>query len=312
MEIVCLIKDSVNDNALKELTDDVIEECTKQSKKNNLRNCIGAELDINPVDYHIDDPNFDVERFYEGSSFWVGYVPIGTKIVYGRFYCPRFKTSTNRGCYYYVDDDSYIYDFFKLIKESEIEDEFDIIWLAHSFIKKLFDKKIDAKTRYEMHKLIYKDEELLFRPLKEHGIKDFYHNGSAMCSEIALVAENLLSSLGLEIMYLEDKGHAYNIYRYYNEEEKKDELYILDYAKWVNCYNAEYKYIGSAPFIGEIEDANDDTVDEIVNEGKRIKVDDYYLLSINGTLFEVKCEEKREYGTDFALAPEKKLILKYN
>ena len=61
--------------------------------------------------------------------------------------------------------------------------------MASSFIyKKLFDKKIDAKTRKDVNKLIYKDENLFFRPSKEHSIKDFYHNGSEMCSEIAMVA----------------------------------------------------------------------------------------------------------------------------
>lgn len=310
MDNVQMIKNCENDEQLRELAKNAIEVYSKQAKRENAKNYIGVNLDINPINYHLDDPNFKVERYYEGVNFWAGYIPLGTKVVYGRFYNNEFKTSTHKGFYYYVDDDSYIYEFFKFIKEKDVDDEMDIIWLVHSFIKKFLSKNINPTSRYDINKLIYKNEDLFFRPVKEHSIKDFYHNGSAMCSEIALIAENLLSVLGLEVLYLEDKEHAYNIYAYHNKAEKKTDIYLLDYSKWVECYDFNHKFIGTAPYIGEIEGATPKLVDEMINEGKRITLPEYYLLSINGFLYEVKNGEKREYGTDFAIEPEKALILK--
>lgn len=307
MDNVLMIKECQNDEELKELANEAIDVYTKQAKKENSENYIGTNLDINPLNYHLNEPNFEFEDLYEGVSFWNGYIPLGTKMVYGRFYDEKYKTSSHKGCYYYLDDDDYIFEFFKYIKDLEIEDDYDIVIAVHSFIEKKFAKYFEPKERGEIHKLIYRSDGLFLRPIKEHSIKDFYYNGSAMCSEIAAVAENLLSSLGLEVMYFSDKEHAFNLYVSHDKDDPY--MYILDFSNWVECYDVNYKLIGKTPFFGKIVDGNQELVDKMVNEGKRIELDDYYLYRINGRLFEIKNGRKRNYGTDFALQEENKLIL---
>ena len=308
MDIVEMIKQCKSDEELKQLATSAIKTFTEQAHKENTKgNYIGTELDINPINYHIDDPDFKVERYYDAIPIWNGYIPLGTKIVYGRNYIERFKTSSHGGCYYYVDDDSYIYEFFKYIKDMDIIDEYDIVIEAFNFIKDKLYKAFEPKSRDDINRLLLKDEDLYFRPVKEHGIKKFYGNGSALCSEISLLAENIISSLGLEIMYFMDREHVYNIYAYHREGET--EIYVLDFSDWVECYDVNYNLIGMAPYIKKIEGANKDTIDKIVNEGKRVDLPDYYLININDCTYEIIKKNKRNYGIDCAFEEEKTLVL---
>ena len=120
MDIVEQIKACKNDEELRELAKSAIEVFSKEAEKNNGEaEYVGTKLDINPLNYHIDDRDFEIEADYEARPFWVGYVPLGTKIVYGRLYNEKYRTSVHGGWYYYVDDDSYVYDFFKYIKVSK-------------------------------------------------------------------------------------------------------------------------------------------------------------------------------------------------
>lgn len=311
MDIVEMIKKCRDDDELKELVDEVIEVYTNMAKyENDDMDYIGTCLDINPINYHIDDPNFEIDRYYDCVNFWKGYIPLGTKIVYGRFYIPKYRTSSHKGCYYYVDDDNYIFDFFKMIKEEkDIDNVHDIIFLVFRFIEKKFVRYFNPKDRNVINKLIHKTDELYFRPVKEHSIKDFYGNGSAMCSEIALIAENLMSVLGYEIMYMEDKEHAYNIFVDHVDEKDVD-IYVLDFANWVECYDVNFNLIAKSPYIEKIDGGDNELIDQMVNHGKRIELDDYYLYSINDSIYEVRDGQKRSFGTDFALEEEKSILSK--
>jgi hypothetical protein len=308
MDIVEMIKQCKSDEELKQLAKSAIDTFTKQAyRENKDRKYIGTELDINPINYHLDDPNFVVERYYDAVPIWNGYIPLGTKIVYGRNYIDRFKTSSHGGCYYYVDDDSYVYEFFKYIKETDILDEYDIVIEAFNFINDKLIKMFEPKSRDDINRLILKSEDLYFRPVKEHSIKNFYENGSALCSEISLLAENLISALGLEIMYFMDKEHVYNIFVFHNDD--KTEINVLDFSNWVECYDINYNFVGKAPYIMEIKGADKNTIDAIVNEGKRIELPDYYLLLINDDTYEIIRNSKRNYGIDCAFEEAKTLVL---
>ncbi len=309
MNIYEMIKKCSNDEELRDLVDSCIEVYTKLAyKENNFSTYIGTKLDINPVNSHIDDKLFEFDKYYEAVNVWLGYVPLGMKIVYGRYYNEKYKTSSHKGSYYYLDDDSYIFDFFKYLKKQDISDEYDLIVCVDCFLKRMFDKPIDAKEREDINKLIYRDEDYFYRPCKEHSIKDFYNNGSAMCSEISIVAENLISVLGLEIISMQDKGHAYNIYVSHSKEGNG--IYILDFADWVGCYNFKFELINTFPFFKKIENCTSKDIDEIVNEGRRITMNDYYLYFINNETYEITTKKTRSYGVDFAIEEEKSLILK--
>ncbi len=108
-------------------------------------------------------------------------------------------------------------------------------------------------------------------------------------------------------MYFIDKEHVYNIYAHHNEGIT--EIYILDFADWVECYDINYNLIGMSPYIKEIVGADKKTLDEIVNEGKRIELPDYYLLNINDSTYEITKRNKRNYGIDCAFEEVKTLVL---
>lgn len=312
MDIISEIKKCKNDEELKELASAAIKCCTEEAKKYNKHDYIGPDLDVNPRDYHLGEPNFNGETFFEVLPYWDGYIPLGTKVVYGGFYDRKLKVSSNKGYYYYVDDDSYVYEFFKYIKEkgTEVKDDFDLVWLVHGFEKKLLNKNVNPKSRYEVGKLLYQSDDLLFRPTKEHSIKDFYHNGSSMCSEISLIAENLLSIFGLNVLYLINKNHAFNVFAYDNKETQKQEIYILDYSSPVNCYDFKFNLLGTSPFIGELENEDCSVVDKMLRDGKKFTFNNYFLQDINGVLYIIRTNEERTYCSDFSSEPSKSLILK--
>ena len=309
MDIYELIKKCSSLEELYELADSAIKFFTQRAYEENVpTNCIGTQIGINPISNHIGDKDFKFDKYYNAVNVWNGYVPLGMKIVYGRFFNEKYKTSSHKGAYYYLDDDSYVYEFFKYLKDKDIEDEYDLIIEVDHFIKKKFFPSFMSRDRNEINKLIYKDEDFFYKPVKEHSIKDFYGNGSAMCSEVSIVAENLLSVLGLEVISMQDRSHAYNIYVYHMDEET--EIYVLDYSDWVGCYDCNFNLVDTIPFLKKIENCTADDVDEIVNEGKRITLNDYYLYMINGKIYEVITKKKRDYGIDFGLKEEKTLILK--
>ncbi len=308
MDNYLMIKQCKSDEELEELARNAIDVYTKQAYRENAHsNYIGINLDINPTNFHLADKDFVSEYLFDEVTVWNGYLPLGMKIVYGGAYNKKYKTYTHGGCYYYLDDESYVLDFFKFIKNLEIEEEYDIIVAVHDYLKKLFGKQINARERSDINKLFYKTDYLFHRPVKEHSIKDFYGNGSALCTEYAAIGENLLSVMGLEVLYMYDKEHAYNIFAYSDQDKG---IYVVDFAKWVECYDTSFHLIDTYPYFEEIKDATSQDVDDIVNAGKRIVLDDYYLYSINGMLYKVITVKKREYGVDFDLEEKKPLILK--
>ncbi len=294
---------------IEELVTDVINTFTKVAyDENAFSDYFGTKLDINPISNHIGDISFQCDKYYEAVNVWNGFIPKGMKIVYGRFYDEKYKTSSHKGCYYYLDDESYIYEFFEFLKDKDISCDFDLIIEVDHFIKKKFLKIINSKDRNDVNKLMYKDDDFYLRPVKEHSIKDFYNNGSAMCSEISVVAENLLSCFGLEVICMQDKEHMYNIYASHEDDEA--DIYILDYSNWVGCYDHNFKLVNTMPFFKKIDNCTAHDIDMVVNEGKRISLQDYFLYSINGSIYEVVTKDVRDYGVDFALEEEKSLILK--
>lgn len=308
MDMVLEIKACKTLEELKELADEAVKFFTDEGRKYNPDfDYIGTKLDINPINYHLDDINFEIEADYEARPFWMGYVPNGTKIVYGRFANDKYRTSVHGGYYYYNDDDSYIYEFFKYIKDKEVESDYDIIVEVNSFLRKKLGKYFNPVDKEQLNKLLYKTDDLFFRPVKEHSIKDYYNNGSALCSEYALMAQNILSALGLEVMMFADYGHTYNIY--VEHEGEYSGIYVLDFSNWVEVVDINFNLIGVLPYYEKIEGADSDLIDKVVNEGKRIILPDYYFYFINGNMYKMVKNKNRDYGTDFGVSEDKKLIL---
>ena len=309
MGIYELIRDCKTDEDLEKLAQAAIKVATEEAMEANKNfGIIGPDIDINKLQYEISESGIDVKRYYTAVNAWNGYLPRGIKIVYGGQYDDHFKSYTNGGHYYYLDDESYILKFYKYIRELKIENEYDIILAAHYFMRELFksDYVLSAKDRREINKAIYQPNGLLFSPIKEHSIKDFYGNGSAECTEYSSIGVNLLSSVGFNALYLQDKGHAYNIVVYGN----LNKIFIVDFANWVEYYDKDFHIVDTLPFYREIEGATVEDLDKMANEGKRIEMKDYYYCEIGGKPFEIVSKKTRDYGIDYSNVEDKPTIIK--
>ena len=334
MEVIERIHNCKDNEQLYWLTRKLIKEAMNRAKgANKYRGLIGTKSEINRKECDFNPEH--KERISYSVPFWSGYIPLKTKIVYGLAYGKAFNFDSNCGYYYYVDDDSYIYDFIKLIKEWEIEDTFDIITLINGFTKRLFEKLVDPQRRMQMHKLLLKEDYVFFEPIKEHSIKDFYYNGSAQCTEYALIANNLLNVLGIPTYYCLDKTHAFNVMFLENEKDDYDG-YLLDYSESIPVYNVKNEYVGKYPFYEKIETEkkkvlyinNEDYIEikydktqkeieeeenffeDFVNNGKRIKTHDFFAIIINNRMFKAPTSDRREYGVECNNVEDKKILVK--
>ena len=302
MDIVEEIKKCETDEELRELSQEAIDVFTKKAQEENLcTEYLGDDIGI--------FPKFVVgEETYDSNNVWNGYIPKGVRVSYARYKADGQQQFTNLGYYYYMDDDDYVYEFFKLIHDEEdIDDENDIIMVAQSFIEDKFSKTIDPTSRQVMHMLFRKADNTFCKPFHEHKFSDFYHNGSAMCTEKAILAQNLLSLLGMEVIYINDFNHSYNIYVPTEEFEKDHKAYVLDFGNYVPCYDIKFDYLCRIPFYGAICDF-DKRAEDIFCGRQRVQFPNYVIVKTKYKTLAKKMGEDRDYGVDYIPFEEKKII----
>ena len=212
---------------LKTMTDEDIEKylsyaisnLEKISKLNNNDNdVIGYDVSYNPTDYNLLDTQpkeaFDVDSV----NIYSGYVPKNTRVVYAL--ATDLKGNgifSNEGRYYIVDDDSYIYEFCKYVREYSLDTEGDLFQCISLFLKEYLGG-IMNRSRDQMFQMILKSNMLYCEPINEHKLSSFKHEGNAMCSEYAIMANNILSVFGFDSYVImgdikqngEVGGHAFN------------------------------------------------------------------------------------------------------
>lgn len=298
-EILELLNNCKTEEDLKKFFKESVDYYTEQSKElNNDSDTIGALVGINPY-----EDAFNENDYVFSVNSWSGYIPKNMRIVYGS-YCDKYNRCYTKGSYYYLDDDSYIYEFIKYIKGKKIENVDDMVLLVHKFLRKFLDKNIDYPSRDDIHQLIYKNDESFFEPVKEHSIRDFYHNGSAMCTEYSVMACNILTIFEVEAMVIFDKKHAYNLII-----DDNDKGCVLDYSDIVLLKDLKGYRLGSIPFYEEIEDFDRDMLYRIIKQQEKVKFADYVGICINGSIFKKYNGIVREYGADVEIDISKKLII---
>ena len=94
----------------------------KSKKENGNIDIIGYDIGYNPEIYDIKKPGKlpPVRTIY----IYDGYVPKNTRYVYGITPEVFNNSYSNVGCYYYVDDDSYILDFCKYVRDKDVQNEY--------------------------------------------------------------------------------------------------------------------------------------------------------------------------------------------
>ena len=288
MDIVKLIQKTKSEKVLNLIAKYAIKKAAKKAKKDNEpTSFIGTGSDIN-INADLVNPVYYVYDCFHG------YIPKNTKIVYATFFNLFNTTYSNNGYYYFLDDESYILDFFHYIKDKEIKSDYDVIVALKGFLDDYFNITFGDVTRERLHHLLYESDDRLYAPLKEHSITDFKGNGSALCSEYTVLAQNILSVLGFDVYYMMSTSHAYNVLVYDTEKESK--AAILDFASGVDVYDHNYNEKKPHPFIEDIPEMDDNVRGFFKTAGKNVTLKDYYIVYINGTVFRVYTDLKRSYA----------------
>ncbi len=307
MEPIERIKHCRNSEKLSLITRELIRKAEKNVMKiNRCRGLIGTKLDINQKEFNLGEVQKDKDEF--GVYNWNGFIPKDTKIVYGVDINPQFDSISHGGFYYYADDYSYIYEFIELMKKYKIYEFDEIIVAINDFIKLMFDDGFERRSKWELDKLFFKNDFQYFEPTKEHSIRNYYRKGSAECSELALIANNILSVLGIPVTYCLNEDHAFNIVYKLNEHNDYDG-FILDYSHAVSLYNINLEYIGCLPFFRKIE-GGEKEIFEMLHNGKKLHFYNYDAIRFN-SVFELDRNEERTYCVYYD-PPEgkKKIIIK--
>ena len=224
------------------------------------------------------------------------------KITYGIAYDERGLIS-NDGKYYYVDDDSYIYDFCRYIKSKDVIDEYHLFDYILKFIRNYYGIIRNTNVREDMHQMICKEDRVYLDPVNMHRLSDFYKKGNAVCTEIALMAENILSIFGFNTYYVvgnikigdeKDEFHAYNLIKYIEKDSKEERNGIIDFASYTDVYDINYNKVGEKPYIVFFDEINKEFLNNLISEKESITYEDYDFLALD-SLIEMKYNRDREY-----------------
>ena len=296
--IIKVIKRIRNEDILNKYIEYRINKLSKESIEYNIKNdTIGSIIGINSYENKVEDKFLTIDTY-------IDYIPKGKRIVYGAF-TDSICRLYNKGYYYYLDDDQYIYDFVKYIKNIDINIDTinDLVIIIYDFLTSYLYKSIDPIDREVLHQLILENSTSYFKPIKEHSIRDFYGNGSAKCTEYSIMGQNILSFMNIESYLMFDTEHAYNII-YYNNM-----YYLIDFSNTIGLFDFDFKFIREFPFFVDLYGFDDSKFQELVDRKSTLILDNFNYIYIGSKLFEVYDNKKRNYSCGGKLIEEEKISL---
>lgn len=307
-----------NNEDLKNYVSLSIKELEDNSKKLNAKvDTIGYVLDYNPSAFNLNDKDNNDELKIDVECLYNGYIPKGTRMVYGMIYNKK-KIAKNGGLYYYINDDSYILDFCRFIREKEVYNEYELFSYILEFIKDYFGW-IEILPRDEMFNMFYKNSTTFYNPINEHYYSDFKRKGNALCSEISIMAQNILSFfefnsfiiIGYQETEKEDKNglkkvedgenHAYNLLSFNDSETGELTEILIDFANWVPVLNTMLKRIGCAPYIAYLNDGIEQAVQTICSDRNKISCEEYSYMKLKNEVLEIVSKRIRNYSIDIVI-----------
>lgn len=302
---------------LKEMSDEEIEKYLSYeiynleniSKENNCYGLIGYNIHFNPGEINILDK--DKNPFIEEVKFHTGYVPKGTKVVFG---CNTGDNGMafNGGMYYVVDNEEYVYEFCKLIKEADVRSSEELLEFILIYLNDYFGEN-GNQTREEMFQLIMKADCTYYDSIKGHKLSDFKGKGNAVCTEYAITANNILTVFGfdstivlgqLKIGNDDVQDHAFNIVSYTDSEYNRIDM-LVDFAESSNVYDFNYNKIGDVPYIIDLVDLDDDFAEKFYYKEEHLHFADYYFVYGDNTFLSLKTNNIRDYSVGSCKTPVK-------
>ena len=305
---------NLSDKKLKKYIKNRIEELALDSKTCNEEvDTIGYDLDFNPKNQLDENKNLmvDIRNLYNG------YIPKGMRIVYGLSYdYDQDGLVSNDGKYYYLDTEDYIYEFCKEIQKRDMLNEFELFYYLQDFIKKYFGLT-PTINRENMFKMLYKDENNYYKPVNEHGLSWFKKKGNAMCTEYAVVAQNILSFFGMDTYMMiakekirdnEPESHAFNFVSYTESETGKEKATLIDFATPIPIYDLQFKFIGEFPFLGKVDNLDEDFFNKLNDDEEELEFPEYCYLLVGDGIVEVAYTTRRKYYVSHNLTPDPETI----
>ena len=301
------IVEKSSDRRLKKLIDYRIKRLERKNLKNNPNvTSVGYQVDYTPTiqDFVWDGEDYSLQFMVR--CFYNQFLPKNMKVVYGLGWDSLSGRAGNRGNYYYMDDQEYLYDFCKFIKDKEIVDEYEFFGYIRDSLSHYFGV-IPSQDRDEMHNLLVDKNGNYITPHKEHSIKDFKGKGNALCSEYASMAHNILRLFDFESYLVignmststsKNESHAYNMITFKEEDTKETKHVVVDFLNPVYVYDMNYQLIGDEPFIGFIESLDQDFVNRFVNGEEHLEFDEYGYSILGDTLLKFSYDRTREYFVD--------------
>ena len=300
---------------IKEIVQRRIDKLTEEKNQNEKDTFIGYELDHNPTEFYITEDTNTEQFGINIRCLYPGFLKKGMKVIYGMSYDYN-GIASNDGRYYYLDDDSYLEDFVNYIKDIEIIDEYELMDYILEFIRDYFGY-LKQVEREDMFQLLCDSNGKLLKPTEEHGISWFKGKGNAMCSEYAVVAQNILSLFDIECYLVIGKikiakekaeSHAYNIVVL--EDNEKEVPMLVDFADYTPVLDITTQKIGESPFISYIDQFDEEFVDKLINQEEHLTFNDYAYIIIGNELIQALYERKRDYYIETNLEPDE--VKKYS
>lgn len=195
------------------------------------------------------------------------------------------------GLHYYIDDNEYLKDFARYLRNNLTEDEIyeltdkDFIYHVFNFLNSYFESltKKEYDDRVSMHTYLVDSNEKNISSRK-HSNKDFYGRNNAECSEYSSMGLNILGAFGYNASIVygveadEDgmEGHMYNIVNI------DGEICLVDYSMHTYCTDMITDIYVSVPYIRKLTSKEYDAL--FTNQIVELK--DYELLKLGNTLVE--------------------------
>lgn len=289
----------LNDEEIENKVKSIIKEI--ENNKEDKINYIGYDVDYVNEKHEITNRNGEYGFDINLRCIYPGYIKKGTKMTYG-FLFKSDGSAHNAGNYYYIDDEEYIVDFCKYISKIYIESEFELFMYILEFLRDYFGY-IKNQSRSEMFQLLVDKNENNIKPYQEHGLSWFKNQGNAMCTEYAIMAQNILSIFGFDCYLLlgsekteqeTEDYHAFNIISYIDLEDEQVNA-LLDFGNYVKVYDHQFQKIGECPFFEILEGIDEEYLSRLLQDEEHIILDDYNYYLLGETLHKISYDRKRDY-----------------